>query len=188
MDTPPSSTSSTVFEVLEARSLLKRPLLTKIADHLTSASSTPFFLLSNVGFFSFWILWNTGYFAFLPIVDPYPFGLLTMAVSLEAIVLSIFVLISQKRAAQIATLREELHLRINEIAEQETTKCLELLSQLRHHAGIDTPDEELDRMLQPINEKMLEERIAKQLQEADTAIVREFVGNHILKKKTSTTL
>lgn len=177
------STSEQVFEVLEARSLQKRSLSTILADHLTRASGTPFFLVANVLFFFLWIVFNSGRVAHVTPFDPFPYGLLTMIVSLEAIVLSIFVLISQNRAAQIATLREELHLRVNEIAEQEITKCLQLLCELREHAGITTIDESLEEMLKPIDENLLEKRIQEQLRSADTALIREFIGNHFSREK-----
>ena len=60
--------------------------------------------------FTIWILWNTGHLGFRPI-DPFPLGLMTTIVSLEAIFLSIFVLMAQKRESAIAELREELGLR-----------------------------------------------------------------------------
>ncbi len=177
-------TRKQIFKVLEAKSLRKRNRSTKLADHLTSYTSTPFFLFFNVGFFISWILLNLNILPNFPAFDPYPFGFLTMVVSLEAIVLSIFVLISQNRAAQIATLREELHLRINQIAEQEVTKCLELLVQLKDKAGIVYDDPELEQMLKKIDANELEKSIEQQLVRADHSLVSEFIGNAIPRTKS----
>ncbi len=68
--------------------------------------------------FAIWIPWNLGWFG-LREFDPYPFGLLTMIVSLEAIFLSIFVLMAQKRESAIAELREELALQVSLRIEEE---------------------------------------------------------------------
>ena len=61
----------------------------------TLASSTGFFFF-HVLAFAAWLIWNFGFFG-LPQFDPFPYGLLTMIVSLEAIFLSIFVLMSQSQ-------------------------------------------------------------------------------------------
>ncbi|MEP7166908.1 MAG: DUF1003 domain-containing protein [Candidatus Woesebacteria bacterium] len=174
-----------IYKVLEATSLRQRSSSTKFADHLTSYSSTPLFLFVNVGIFIVWITLNLGLVPGFAPFDPYPFGFLTMVVSLEAIILSVFVLISQNRAAQIATLREELHLQINQIAEQEITKCLEILVELKKERGISgpDPDPELEWMLKRIDPEQLERDIEKQLAKADQSLVREFIGNTMIHNK-----
>ena len=55
----------------------------------------------------------------LPAFDPYPFGFLTMIVSLEAIFLSCFVLISQNRQAEKDHLRSDIEYDVNITAELE---------------------------------------------------------------------
>ncbi|HSW89875.1 MAG TPA: DUF1003 domain-containing protein [Patescibacteria group bacterium] len=180
---PTYHTKHQIYKVLEAKSLRKRSWSTTFADHLTAYSSTARFLFANIAIFVFWIVVNGGVIHGVKPFDPYPFGLLTMVVSLEAIILSVFVLISQNRAAQIATLREELHLRINQIAEQEITKCLELLLELREHAGITRVDMELEQMLKQINPEELERSIEKQLANADRSLVREMLGSTLFRSK-----
>lgn len=170
-------TKKQLFKVLEAKSLRKRDWSTKFADHLTSYTSSPLFLFANVGIFLAWVAINSNLLPAIPAFDPYPFGFLTMVVSLEAIVLSIFVLISQNRAAQIATLREELHLRINLIAEQEVTKSLEILRLIAKKNGITLDDPELEKMLEPVNPNELEQSIEEQLARADKSLVRQLVGD-----------
>lgn len=96
-----------------------------------------------------------------------------MAVSLEAIFLSIFVLVSQNRAAQIATLRDELNLRINLIAEQEITKILKMQADLHRKLKVpDYDDQELLRMIQDIDTNSLEQSILKELDRADEPLLR----------------
>jgi uncharacterized membrane protein len=86
----------------------------RIADVIADFSGSITFLLLNAAFFLFWLVWN----AFPAIAfDPFPFGLLTMIVSLEAIFLSIFVLVSQNRQADKDRIRNELDYQVNLKAE-----------------------------------------------------------------------
>jgi CRP/FNR family cyclic AMP-dependent transcriptional regulator len=92
--------------------------LEKIADGIAWFSGSMPFLMINGAWFIIWIIINTlplGLAAF----DPYPFGLLTMIVSLEAIFLSCFVLISQNRQAEKDRVRSDIEYEINIKAELE---------------------------------------------------------------------
>ena len=91
----------------KAKANEKRSEVDKAADFLTASFGTISHLLFNVLFFVAWIVWNGGVIPGLAVFDPFPFGFLTMVVSLEAIFLAIIVLISQNREARIADLREE---------------------------------------------------------------------------------
>jgi uncharacterized membrane protein len=73
----------------------ERSLQDRIADVITSFSGRMMFVYVHIFWFGAWILLNTGNFGIRPF-DPYPYGLLTMVVSLEAIFLSTFVLISRR--------------------------------------------------------------------------------------------
>ena len=116
-------------------------------------------------FFSVWLLWNTGYIPGLSIKDPFPFGLLTTIVSLEAIFLAIIVLISQNREARVTELREEVELYINTYAENEITKLMYLLTLLLEKNGIDvSQDADLESMLKNIEGDEIEQELEKQLQ------------------------
>ena len=92
--------------------------LQRIADGIAWFSGSMPFLMINGGWFIIWIVINTfaiGIAAF----DPYPFGLLTMIVSLEAIFLSCFVLISQNRQAEKDRVRSDIEYEVNIKAELE---------------------------------------------------------------------
>jgi uncharacterized membrane protein len=93
-----------------------------------------------------------------------------MFVSLEAIFLSIFVLVSQNRSDKISTIRDEVHLRVNLIAEEEITKILSVLAEIRKQVGIKTEDEELQKMLSRIDTSYIESAIVRQLQKANRPI------------------
>lgn len=86
----------------------------RIADVIAEFSGSIAFLLLNAAFFGIWLGVNV-----IPGIefDPYPFGLLTMIVSLEAIFLSIFVLVSQNRQADKDRIRNELDYQVNLKAE-----------------------------------------------------------------------
>lgn len=125
------------FRSFEAKSLRSRSLLTQISDDLTAICGSSTFLFLHILWFVGWIVINMGAFPdTLPPFDPFPFGLLTMIVSLEAIFLAIFILVSQNRISYIGTLRDEFHLRVNLIAEEEITKILEILAEIRQEMGI----------------------------------------------------
>jgi uncharacterized membrane protein len=154
----------------EAQALKKRPLIVKLADAMTSSFGTLVFLLLNVIFFLGWILINAGKTPFTPF-DPFPFLLLSVAVSSYAIILSIIVLISQNRESQINSLRQELQLQVNLIAEREITKVLKVLKEIREEVrkGKIT-DEELDEMIKEVDTSYLERRLEEQIKESESPL------------------
>ncbi len=162
------------FRSFEAKSLANRSALTRFADALTAWCGSPTFLLLNAIIFVLWILVNSSLIPGLTPFDPFPFGLLTMAVSLEAIFLSIFVLISQNRSSHTSTIRDEVNLQVNLITEQEVTKILQLLAEVRRQMGIQAVDHELDQMITRINETRIEHEIERQITEAQHSIIDEF--------------
>lgn len=154
------------FRAIKAQHSGSQTRMQTLADWLTTfASSTGFFVFHVIGFAT-WILWNTE-LSPLPKFDPFPFGLLTMIVSLEAIFLSIFVLMSQGRESKIGELREELTLQVNLRIEEEITKTLHLVAglytRLGHTLGND-PD--LREMLQPLDAAKMEKEVTDQIEQA----------------------
>ncbi|MFG2957637.1 DUF1003 domain-containing protein [Streptomyces sp. NPDC048291] len=80
----------------------------RIADAITTFSGTMQFVYIHAVWFTVWITFNEGLFGRSAVWDPYPFGLLTMIVSLEAIFLSTFVMVSQNRQAVREKVRADL--------------------------------------------------------------------------------
>lgn len=152
------------MEAVKAKYVAGRTHVERAADVLTGiAASTPFLVL-HVIWFAVWIVWNVGAFGLRPF-DPFPFGLLTMVVSLEAIFLSIFVLITQSRESAIAELREEVTLAVELSVEAETTKILQLVLGLYSRMGFTIgKDEDLWRMLEPLDKERIERELSQQLQ------------------------
>jgi uncharacterized membrane protein len=156
-----------VIHSYKARADAKRSGAEKFADSITNALGSVFFLGLNGMWFLLWITINTGLIPWVPAFDPFPFGLLTMIVSLEAIFLAIIVLISQNRAARVDEMREEVDLQVNMIAEEEVTKALQLLTLVLRNQGTDVAnDSNLQAMLKPIQSLQLEQRLEKQLDPA----------------------
>lgn len=153
-----------VVKSYRARADASRSTFDKLADRLTSIFGTIPFLIINFIWFASWILINSGILPNVAIFDPFPFGLLTMIVSLEAIGLAIIVLISQNRSNKIAEVREEIDLQITSIAETEITKVINMLHIIMEKQGIKFDDPDLEGMLRPIRSSDIEKVLEKQLQ------------------------
>jgi uncharacterized membrane protein len=108
----------------------ERSLQDRIADGITSFSGHMIFVYVHIFWFALWIALNTGLLG-VPPFDPFPYGLLTMIVSLEAIFLSTFVLISQNRFSQEAEHRADLAMHIGLLTEHELTRVLIMLDAIQ---------------------------------------------------------
>jgi len=138
----------TVTEIvrLEQRDRLGMRRSDRLADWITGFSGSMPFVYLHLAWFSGWIALNRGLFGLTPF-DPFPFGLLTMIVSLEAIFLATFVLLSQNRQARQSDQRARIDLQLNVISEQEVTTILRVLDRIGTHLGLDfTADPELQAM------------------------------------------
>lgn len=124
----------------------KRTLQERLADKITAFSGQLLFVYLHILWFGAWILSNTGWLG-LPRFDPFPYGLLTMIVSLEAVFLSTFVLISQNRLSADADRRDDLDLHIGLLTEHEMTHVLQMLDAIQSKLGItNAPDSDLDQL------------------------------------------
>jgi uncharacterized membrane protein len=106
----------------------------RVADAITAFSGSVRFVWLTVITVGGWIAANL----LLPPrdrLDPFPFPLLTLVLSVEAIFLAIFILMSQNRAAKISDKRSHLDLQLNLLAEQENTKMLVMLEQIGRAVG-----------------------------------------------------
>ena len=121
---------------IKAQHAAYRSPLERFVDRLNSiAGSTPF-LMVHVVWFVIWIPWNTGLLG-LKKFDPYPFGFLTMVVSLEAIFLSIFVLMAQQRESAIAELHHMLQPLDVKGIERDLLEQIEAATAARHNPMLD---------------------------------------------------
>lgn len=140
----------------------RRSLLERITDGISDLAASPAFIVAHILWFAVWIAINTSGRATF---DRYPFNLLTLAVSLEAIVLTGFVLMAQGRMTRQADKRAHLDLQINLLAEQELTAILKMQCLLAEHAGIDVGD--VDPRLEQLRNRTDVQRLAATI---DTAM------------------
>ena len=80
---------------------------------------------------------NAGTIPRLTPFDPFPYPLLSSITSLEAVLLTAFVLIKQNRMAVIADRRDHLDLQVNLLTEREATQIIQMLDRLSTHFGVD---------------------------------------------------
>jgi len=123
---------------LERAARSDRTRLDRFTDVVTDAAGSPVFLVAHAIWFGVWIAVNL----LRPApFDPYPFGLLMLIVSLEAIFLSATVLMTQNRMQRQADKRAHLDLQVNLLAEQELTTILRIVTTLSQQLGVDVPKE-----------------------------------------------
>jgi len=110
----------------------KRTAVMRAADWISDFSGSLPFLFIHCGLFFVWIILNTGPLAQTPIGgwDAFPYGLLTMCVSLEAIILSVFVLLSQNRQVARDRVRNDIEYEVNLKAELEIAQLHEKFDHL----------------------------------------------------------
>ena len=132
-----------INEEMEIRSTT----IERVADVIAEFSGSILFLILNALWFAGWITWNL--IPGIPHFDPYPFGFLTMVVSLEAIFLSIFVLVSQNRQGAKDRLRADAEYEVNLKAELEITHL---------HEKVDFLNEEVLARLPRVNHSERAER------------------------------
>jgi uncharacterized membrane protein len=133
----------------------------RVADWIANFSGSLKFVVIHVIVYGAWILMNTGVIPFTRRFDPFPFLLLSVVVSLEAIFLSTFVLIKQNRMSKRADQRAHLDLQINLLAEREMTLMLQILQKIAARLGVRAPEEQIEQFAE---ETSIEE-LARELRE-----------------------
>jgi uncharacterized membrane protein len=152
---------------LEKEFAQDRTTLDRISDGITTFVGSIQFIFAHVVFFGAWVVlnnpWVLGRYAF----DPYPYIFLNFVLGLEAVFLGTFVLMSQDRQNRQDEQRAHLNLQIGLLAEQETTKTLQMLQRICEHLGIRevSKDKELQQMIETTHV----EELARELQKAHEA-------------------
>lgn len=128
---------------VEEQALANRSLADRIAAFVAGFCGSMPFVWLHVLWFVCWLSLNS--WPGIRHFDPYPFTFLTLVVSLEAIFLSAFILISQNYELRISDRRNQLDLQINLLTEQENTKMIQMLERIAKKVGAagDDPDIEL---------------------------------------------
>jgi uncharacterized membrane protein len=122
-----------VVRKLEEAARQERTTSDRIASVVAGFCGSMTFVWVHVMWFSAWIVLNI--FPGVRHIDPFPFTFLTLVVSLEAIFLSTFILISQNHDTRISERRNHLDLQINLVSEQENTKMIMMLQAIAKKVG-----------------------------------------------------
>ena len=146
---------------LEELAVAKRTVADRIAEFVARFCGSITFVWIHAVLFAVWIVWNV--LPHLPHFDPYPFTFLTLCVSLEAIFLSSFILISQNYEMRITERRNQLDLQINLLAEQENTKILQLLERIACKLDV---IQEADAEIAALEQATRPETLAAQIERA----------------------
>ena len=137
--TDPASRNIEAIASLERAALHERTTIERVTDTVTAAAGSALFLVLHAGWFGVWIAVNvTSRSPF----DPFPFTFLTLLVSLEAIILTGMVLMTQNRMTRQADKRAHLDLQVNLLAEQELTAMLQMLKALCERMDVPVPARE----------------------------------------------
>ena len=130
---PPALKNVQTIADIEAKTEAERSSVDRLSDRVSEFAGSAWFLVFHVIWFSVWVAANT---LTAKAIDPYPFTFLTFLVSLEAIFLTSFVLISQNHMERQAHRRAALDLQINLLAEAEMTRVLRVVSTIAEHLGV----------------------------------------------------
>lgn len=145
-----------IRDVIQARKRIERKETgsERVARRITEMAGNMWFAYFHCAWFGIWIGANVmmGDVAF----DPFPFVLLTTVVSLEAIFLTLMVLVSQNREAKLEEQRADLDLQIDLLAEYEVTRLLCLVSAIAKKLDIhESEDGELKELLSTVRPRDL---------------------------------
>jgi len=144
----------------------ERSINQRLADFFSMIAGDMRFVYASGVFFAVWIVWNTNLIPGLAAFDPFPFGLLTTIVSLEAIFLSTFVLVSANRQAERDKVRNDIEYEINVKAELEIKEL---------HDKVDRLEDLLASHLNKLDSRMTEVNTSVR-QAAQTSLPRTVNG------------
>jgi len=144
---------------LEEAAREQRTPTDRLAEKIAKFCGSMTFVWVHVVWFGGWILLNI--IPGIRHIDPFPFTFLTLIVSLEAIFLSTFILISQNLDSRISERRSHLDLQLNLLSEQENTKMIVMLHAIAAKVGADLTQ---DPHLEALSEETEPERLIEQIE------------------------
>ena len=147
---------------LEEAAKEERTASDRVAEVIAKFCGSMTFVWVHVAWFGMWVLINV--MPGLPHIDPFPFTFLTLVVSLEAIFLSTFILISQNHDTKISERRNHLDLQINLLSEQENTQMLTMLRAIAEKVGVDLSR---DDQVRAMSEETKPQQLVKQIKERE---------------------
>ena len=147
---------------LEEAAKEERTASDRVAEVIAKFCGSMTFVWVHVAWFGIWVLINV--MPGLPHIDPFPFTFLTLVVSLEAIFLSTFILISQNHDTKISERRNHLDLQINLLSEQENTQMLTMLRAIAEKVGANLSH---DEQVRAMSEETKPQQLVRQIKERE---------------------
>jgi uncharacterized membrane protein len=162
----PTDRNISAIIAIEKEALRQRSRGERLGDFVARVAGQLWFIVMHLAAFGFWIAANGKLIPGVRPFDPFPYPFLTFVVSIEAIFLSLFILLSQNRASRQAEERAHLDLQINLLAEQEATKMLQMLQSLCAKLGLpEAADPEVRQLSSPTEPRDLIEELKESLPE-----------------------
>ncbi len=134
---------------LEQEALAERSPGERVSDAITRFIGRLGFVAAHLVVMLAWFAVNLGLLPGVRPFDPFPFGILTLIVSAEGVLLALFILISQNRMSRQADLRAHLTLQVSLLAEKESTRMLQILEGLGERLGVAARDETVEKLVTP---------------------------------------
>lgn len=164
---PPSLIAENIEAIVrhEEQVIGSRSFAELIMENVGGWVGTIWFVLVHAAIVGVWALLNLGVIPGMPRFDPYPYGLLSTIVSIEAVFLVAFVLSKQNRMSSLADRRAHLDLQVNLLTEREVSKVLQLLQKLCETHGIHEAarDAEAKELAQPTHIEHFVDELSKRL-------------------------
>jgi uncharacterized membrane protein len=164
--------SRNIRALLEVRQQFekRKSLQDRIADTITRFTGSLTFVYLHAVLFGGWLVVNSGWVPGVKPWDPFPFVMLAMAASVEAIFLSTFVLISQNRMQALADKRADLDLQVNLLAEHEVTRLITMVDAIAAHMGLsDGRDPEVEQLKKDVAPEI----VLQEIEEAEETLAGE---------------
>jgi uncharacterized membrane protein len=145
----------------EQEFLEKRTLSERAGDAVAALAGSLIFVMIHIFLVLTWVLLNVEGVRGIPRFDPYPFSLLGVIVSVEAVVLSSFILMRQNRMSKRVERRDHLNLQVDLISEKEITKLLQMVRAICQSMGLEhiADDKELREFSQATSVEKLTQRL-----------------------------
>lgn len=165
--TPPGSPLASVVErniealvAVRKERLQNRTAQERFVDAVTAFAGSLAFVYLHATILVVWLVANTGHLGIKP-WDPYPFVMLAMAASVEAIFISTFVLIGQNRQSEAADQRADLDLQINLLAEHEITRLVTMIEAISRKLEVEAPVPDVDEIKRDVAPEVVVHQIEK---------------------------
>ena len=149
----------------------KRSRSDRVADAITRFAGSMWCVYVHAALYGGWLVVNSGVVPGIKPWDPFPFVMLAMAASVEAIFLSTFILISQNRMQKLADRRAELDLQVSLLTEHELTRAIQVLDEVARRLGVDRPAEhEMREIKQDVEPAKVVEAIERAEAQGQTVV------------------